>query len=173
MSAAVAVIIEAAARIGAPVLKTILADRLGGAGAEIGGVIVDAIAERAGVPKGSIEKLPPEQLDQAVLEVEKTMPLILADYNQAQRETNRLMLAEMKTDSAFGWMWRPAGMWLMLVCIAWYVFGIPLASGILSVWAGYRVDVVPSVDFGAFGTIFVTFTGLYMGGHTIKAAFRK
>ena len=79
------------------------------------------------------------------------------------------MLEEMKKETAFGWLWRPAGMWLLLFCIAWYVVLLPLLNTLLSA-AGARQGVLLIVSFSEFVPVFVTFVGLYMGGNTVLRA---
>lgn len=166
MSVILSLVLAAAARVGAPVIKSLLHDKVGGVVGDLGETIIDAVAQQAGVPSTELEQLPAEDLDKAVAAVEGDAPALLGAYLAAQKETNRLMLAEMDK-SGFGWMWRPAAMWGMLVCIAWYVFVVPLINLMLT----SPLKLV--VTFGDFTTIFVTFIGLYMGGHTAKAVFKR
>ncbi len=83
-----------------------------------------------------------------------------------------LQLAEMNKESAFGWLWRPAGMWLMLACIAWYVCFRPLLNAALAA-LGSQVTIDIGLDMATFLTIFMTYAGLYMGGNTAKAIAQK
>lgn len=174
MSALVAtVILEAAARVGAPIIKGLLKDKIGGTVGEIGGTVIDAIAAQAGVAPDQLPELPPPDLDRAIRRVEDDAPSLLAGYLASQKEANKLMLAEMGKENAFGWLWRPAGMWLMLMCIAWYIMGVPILGALLTVATGAPIEIKPFVSFSDFSTCFVTFAGLYMGGHTAKAVFKK
>lgn len=169
MSALVSILIGAAAKVGAPIIKRILEDKLGGAAGELGGVVIDAIAEKAGVAPEDIPALPADRLEAAVSAVEAETPELIAAWNDQQQETNRLMLEEMKKETAFGWLWRPAGMWLMLACIVWYVMFLPLLNTALSA-AGARERVLVTVSFADFFQIFLVFVGLYMGGNTVIRA---
>jgi Holin of 3TMs, for gene-transfer release len=172
VSAITSIVIGVAAKVGAPIVKGILEKQLGGTAGEIGGTIIDAIAAQAGVTPDQIPSLPPADIEEAVIEVEQRTPeLILAQVEQ-QKEANRLMLAEMNKDTAFGWMWRPAGMWLMLLCIAWFVMLRPLLNALLwSMGTGVQIEV--GLDVATFLGIFTIYTGLYMGGNTVIRAVQK
>lgn len=172
MSALASILIGAAVRVGASTVKSILEKQVGGVAGEIGGTVIDAIAAQAGVKPEELPTLPDEQLDEAVAKIEPIAPeLILAEVEQ-QKEANRLMLAEMNKDTAFGWLWRPAGMWLMLACIAWYVAVRPLLNAVL--WSfGTAVQIEIGLDMPTFLTIFMTYSGLYMGGNTVIRAVKK
>jgi hypothetical protein len=167
MSTVATLILGAAARVGAPLLSSLLRNKVGGVVGDVGGTIIDAVARKAGVDVPDLEKLPQKQLDDAVYQVEADAPALLDQYLAAQQEANRLMLAEMEKGKGFGWLWRPAGMWLMLLCILWYIIVLPLLSGYAS------FPIVPAVPFGDFVTVFITFVGFYMGGHTAKAVWKK
>lgn len=165
-SVILSLIAKAAVDAGAPVLTSLLRDRIGGVAGELGSSIIETVAAKAGVPSPQLENLPDADLQKAVCAAEADAPALLDRYLASQQEANRLMLAEMKKDSAFGWLWRPAGMWLFLACIAWYVILLPA----LQILTGVKIET--PVDFGSFTGVFVTYIGLYMGGHTVKA-FRK
>lgn len=166
------ILIEIAAKVGAPLVKGILQEHVGGTAGELGGVVIDAIAEKAGVPIEELPKLPEAELGAAVSSVESETPALVRAYNERQRMANELQLAEMKQESNFAWMWRPAGMWLMLVCVAWYVMIVPLLNALLSA-LGAHTSIVLIVDFASFVTIFMTYCGLYMGGNTILRSVKK
>lgn len=167
MSTVLTLVVAAAARVGAPFIQKLLRDKVGGVAGEIGSTIIDAVAQKAGVSVPELESLPDDRLESAVLAVEGEAPALLDRYIASQKEANKLMMAEMKTGSGFGWLWRPAGMWLMLLCILWYIILMPLLSAVVT------LPVVPAVPFGDFVTVFITFVGFYMGGHTAKAVWKK
>jgi hypothetical protein len=173
MSAILAsILVDVAAKVGAPIVKSILQKHVGGTAGELGGVVIDAIAERAGVPAEDLQNVPPADLGKAVAAVEAETPELVTAWTESQREANRLMLAEMQKEAPFGWMWRPAGMWLMLVCIAWYAIVRPLLNAAL--WAlGTATQIDPGIEIGNFLGIFTIYTGLYMGGNTAKSIFAK
>jgi|GEM_PF-864145 len=169
------ILIEVAAKVGAPIVKGILEKHVGGKAGEVGGAVIDAIAEKAGVTPEDLQdpfKVPAKELEKAVAEVETQAPEIVRAYTASQREMNRLQLAEMSKDSNFGWMWRPAGMWLMLVCVAWYVMIVPLLNALLAA-IGAHTTISLIVDFASFVTVFMTYCTLYMGGNTVLRSFIK
>jgi hypothetical protein len=172
MSALISILIGAAAKVGAPIVKGILEKHVGGAAGELGGTVVDAIAAEAGVSSERLPSLPEHVIEAAVASVEQITPeLILAQVEQ-QKEANRLMLAEMDKEGWFGWMWRPAGMWLMLLCIAWFVILRPLVNALL--WSfGAAVQIEVGLDLATFLGIFTIYTGLYMGGNTLIRTVKK
>lgn len=172
MSLLATILLSAATKVGAPIVKGILEKHVGGTAGELGGVVIDAIAAKAGVPVEQLEAEQADAIEAAVAAVEAESPEIIAAWTESQREANRLMLAEMGKESAFGWMWRPAGMWLMLACIAWYVILRPLLNALLAA-AGSAVSIEIGLDVGNFLGIFTIYTGLYMGGNTVIRSLRK
>lgn len=173
MSAILAgILVDVAAKVGAPIVKGILEKHVGGTAGELGGVVIDAIAERAGVPPEDLQSVPTAELERAVAAVEAETPELVTAWTESQREANRLMLAEMKQETAFGWMWRPAGMWLMHACVGWIVFIRPIVNAVL--WSfGMATQIELGIDVANFLAIFTIYTGLYMGGNTAKSIFAK
>ncbi len=173
MSAIVAgILVDIAAKVGAPIVKSILQKHVGGTAGELGGVVIDAIAERAGVPPADLPAVPAGELEAAVKQVEELSPELVAAWTESQRETNRLMLEEMRKETAFGWLWRPAGMWLMLVCVAWYIVVRPLLNAVLAA-AGSPAEIAIGMDIGNFVGVFTVYCGLYMGGNTAMRIWPK
>ncbi len=171
MSIVASVLIEAAARAGAPIVKSLLEKHVGGLAGEAGGAVIDAIAKQAGVPPERLPQVPSDRIEQAIAVVEETPDLILA-HARSQELGNELMLAEMGQESKFGWMWRPAGMWLMLACVAWLMILRPVVNAVLWAWSpGLQIEV--GLDIGNFVAIFTIYTGLYMGGHTVMRTVEK
>lgn len=166
MSALTTILIGAATKVGAPIVKRILEEKVGGTVGELGGVLIDAIAGKAGVPVDELETLPAPRLEAAIAAVEAETPEILSAWNAQQRETNRLMLEEMKKETPFGWLWRPAGMWLMLFLVAWYIVLLPILNTLLAA-VGARQGLVLVIGWPDFFQVFLTFVGLYMGGNTL------
>lgn len=166
------ILIEVAAKVGAPIVKKILQDKVGGVAGELGGTVIDAIATKAGVPPEDLQDLPRPQLEEAVAAVEQETPDMVLAYNERLKLSHDLMLAEMSKESGFAWLWRPAGMWLMLACIAWYVALRPLLNAMLAAF-GSPVTIDTGIDMATFLTIFMTYAGLYMGGNTVIRATTK
>lgn len=171
MSIVASVLIEAAARVGAPVVKSLLEKHVGVLAGEAGGAVIDAIAKQAGVPPERLPQVPPERLDRAIGIVEETPDLILA-HARSQELGNELMMAEMQKEHWFGWAWRPAGMWLMLACIAWLMFVLPVLNAMLWKWSP-GIQIQAGIDLPNFFGIFTIFTGLYMGGNTVMRTVEK
>ncbi|WP_159953058.1 3TM-type holin [Rhizobium sp. 18065] len=175
MSAITAILIAAAAKVGAGVVKDILEKHVGGAAGEIGGTIIDAIAGKAGVEPSELPTLPGPTLEAAISQVEQDAPAIILAHVEQQREANRLMLAEMDKatpETWWMWGWRPAGMWLMLLCVAWYVMLRPIVNAVL--WSfNSAIQIELGLDIGNFLGIFTIYTGLYMGGNTLLRSVKK
>jgi len=169
MSALTTILIGAAAKVGAPIVKSILEDRIGGAAGELGGVIIDAIAGKAGVSVDELERLPATKQEEAIKAVEEQSPEIIAAWTAQQREANRLMLEEMKKETPFGWLWRPAGMWLLHGLLAWLVVVRPLINAVMEA-LGARAGIEMGMDLGTFTAIYTIYIGLYMGGNTVIRA---
>lgn len=167
MSALATILIGAAANVGAPIVKGILAKHFGGTASEIGGAVVNAIAEKAGVTVEALADAPQDQIEAAVQSVESEAPELINALVTAQQQGNQLMMAEMEKQSGFGWLWRPAGMWLMLGCIGFYILLLP----ILGLVVGHPVQL--TVGFSDFVTVFVTYTSLYMGGNTAIRVLKR
>lgn len=169
------ILIGAATKVGANVVKGILEKHVGGAAGEIGGTVIDAIARQAGVEPDALPSLPPPQIEEAVSRVEADWPAIATAELERQRETNRLMLAEMDKatpESQWTWSWRPAGMWLMLACIAWYIVVRPVLNAVLQA-AGSASRIEVGLDVATFLGLFTIYTGLYMGGNTLLRSVKK
>ncbi|PTW53581.1 holin (3TMs family) [Breoghania corrubedonensis] len=167
MTALATILISAAVKVGAPLVKNILQEHFGGAGSAVGGAVVDAIAKKVGVPVEDLETVTPAVIEDAVTAVEPEVPQLIDALVTAQIQGNKLMLAEMKKDSSFGWLWRPAGMWLMLGCITFYVVLLPLLDALLG------TPLKLTVSFGEFTTVFVTYCSLYMGGNTALRMLKR
>ncbi|MGB3834464.1 MAG: hypothetical protein WA975_21670 [Mesorhizobium sp.] len=170
MSAIVAsVLIGAAAKVGAPIVKGLLEKYVGGAASDIGGMVIDTIAAQAGVAPEALPSLPAKDLEAAVAAAEAQAPQLVAAWVEQQREANRLMLAEMEKggDSWWTWAWRPAGMWIFIALFAWYAAGLPIINLLLGLLGtGERLGLI--VDVSTMVTMFMFFAGFYMGGHTVK-----
>ncbi|WP_099864749.1 3TM-type holin [Pararhizobium haloflavum] len=161
MSAIASLILDAAIKVGAPVVKSILADRFGAGGA-LAGTVIDAVAGKAGVPPEEIPSINPNDLQAAVRQVEKDSPELVLAYVAQQKEANRLMLAEMeKSEGFFGWGWRPSWMWLLGALWTWALIVAPIIKAAL--WPGMVL-----VDLAMLLGVTSLYLGLYMGGHTIK-----
>lgn len=155
-----AILAALAGGVVAPVIKKILGDKIGGAGGELAGRVVDMIAEKAGVSVDQLDTA--KDLPAAIEAVE---PEALELLVESQRLMNETLQAEMdKGGPVWTWAWRPFGMWLFLGIIAHLVFLVPVINLLLT------SPLILVMDIPTIVTLFLTYTGLYMGGHTAKAA---
>lgn len=167
MSLLAGILIEAAGRVGAPIVKGMLEKYVGGKAGEIGGEIIDVIAGKAGVPPADLPSLPADELGAAVQAAEPVAAeLVLAEVEQ-QREANRLMLAEMdKEGGTWTWAWRPAWMWLLGFLWTYALVLRPLVNAAVGA-------AIEAVDVSMLMTLTGAYLALYMGGHTAKRIMSK
>jgi len=157
------ILIDAAAKVGAPIVKQLLEKYVGGTASEIGGVVIDTIAGKAGVTPEALPSLPAKDLEAVVVATEAETPQLVAAWVEQQREANRLMLAEMdKSESWWTWAWRPAWMWFLGFLFLFRLVLVPIADAALG------SDIAAAVDLSTMMTLTAWFMGLYMGGHTLK-----
>ncbi|KQZ87212.1 hypothetical protein ASD64_07170 [Mesorhizobium sp. Root157] len=167
------ILVDAAAKVGAPIVKGLLEKYLGGAVGEVGGMIVDTIAGHAGVTADELPSLPADKIEAAVAVTEAQAPDLLIQWNVQQRQAHDLMRAEMdKGGATWTWAWRPAWMWGLLVAWAWYVFVVPMLNLFVALM-GASARLVLLVDIGTLLAVTGIFTAFYMGGHTIKDGLSK
>lgn len=157
------ILLEAAGKIAAPVIKKILADKIGGAGGDLAGKVIDAIAEKAGVPPEQLPTAP--NLPEAIAAAEPEAVELLAAHVESQRLMNETLKAEMDKDGPlWTWAWRPFGMWMFLGLVPYYAIVVPLLNVVMAAPLALVLDV-PS-----FVALLMFYAGFYMGGHTAKAA---
>lgn len=163
MSALAAILAGVAARVGAPIVKELLEHHVGGAGAAIGGAVIDAIAGKAGVQPDALPSLPADRLEAAVRAVEAETPELVAAWARQQELANELMRAEMEKGPALSWAWRPLTMWLIGFLWLWSLVLVPLVNSALAA-------AVP-VYLQELIWLTTAYMALYMGGHTAKEIF--
>lgn len=152
------ILIGAAARVGAPLVRSVLERAVGKTGSELAGAVIDEVKRRAGAER--LETLPQAEVDAAVAATEADMPAILAAWNDSQRLSLELQRAEMDRGNWFAWAWRPAAMWLTLALWAFALLVQPLANAF---GAGLSAP-----DLGMLMQFSGLYMALYMGGHTLK-----
>lgn len=150
------------------------AERLGGAfggplGGAVGGVLGGTIADAFGLPRDA----GPQQIDAAIKADPEASDKLIAIQSESEQalfaleaETLRFMEAMADKDKSEGfwsWAWRPAGMWLNLLLWFWNCIVLPVINAI----TGTAIEQVPFVELVWFTGLYA---GLYMGGHTVKAA---
>lgn len=173
MSAALAsILVAAAARVGAPLVKTLLEKHVGGPAGkiagEIGSTIIDTIAANAGVPPASLPQLPPDDLDAAVRATEAQAPELVAQWNIQQAQAIALQKAEMdKNEAVWTWGWRPAWMWFLGFLWLFRAVMVPVVD------VSIGSDMAAALPLDALFWLTTVFSGFYMGGHTIKSGLEK
>jgi len=163
MSALASILLGAASELAVPVIKKILGDRLGGAGGDIAGKVIDVIAEKAGVSPDRLPDVPAGELQDAIVAAEPNAADILMQHVESQRMMNETLKAELdKGGPLWTWGWRPGWMWLLAFIWLYALILRPLANAAFGA-------AIEAVDLTILMTLTGVFTGLYMGGHTAKS----
>lgn len=161
MSALASILLGAASELAVPVIKKILGDKLGGAGGEIAGKVIDVIAEKAGVSPEALPDLPTDDLQEAIVAAEPAAADILMHHVESQRLMNETLKAELdKGGPTWTWAWRPGWMWLLAFVWLYALILRPLTN------AAFGASI-EAIDLGILMTLTGVFTGLYMGGHSV------
>lgn len=161
MSALASILLSAAGELAVPIIKKILGDKLGGAGGEIAGKVIDVIAEKAGVSPEALPDLPTDDLQEAIVAAEPAAADILMHHVESQRLMNETLKAELdKGGPTWTWAWRPGWMWLLAFVWLYALILRPLTN------AAFGASI-EAIDLGILMTLTGVFTGLYMGGHSV------
>lgn len=159
-----AVILGIAAKIGAPIIKSIFEKKIGGVTGDLAGAVIDAVAEKAGVAPDQLSAAPVSKIEEAVRQVEAEAPEMIALYEAGLKGQFELLQTELQEgfwQSAWrwGWMYLLAFLW---VC-AFLLFPVLKAFGI----------ALDPIDSATLMTLTGWFISLYMGGHTVKEIGRQ
>lgn len=157
---AVAVILGMAAKVGAPIVKSIIEKKIGGTAGDLAGAVVDAVAQKVGVPAEQLATASVSKVEAAVKEVEAEAPEMIAVWEQGLAGQFALLQAELaegfwQSAWRWGWMYLLAFFW---TC-AFLLF--PVAKAL-----GFAID---AIELPALTTLTSWFIALYMGGHTVKS----
>lgn len=167
MSALASILLTAAGDLAVPIIKKILGDKLGGAGGEIAGKVIDIIADKAGVTPDKLPGVPDDDLRDAIIAAEPEAADILMQHVESQRLMNETLRAEMdKGGPTWTWAWRPGWMWLLAFVWLYALILRPLTN------AAFGASI-EAIDLGILMTLTGVFTGLYMGGHTALRGIEK
>lgn len=158
--AAASIILEIAAKIGAPFVKSILQKKIGGTAGDLAGTVIDAVAEKVGVPPEKLDTVPAGKIEAAVQEVEADAPDMIAVWEAGVAGQFALLQAE--TAEGFwqsAWRW----MWMYLLAFFWLCAFLlfPVSKSL-----GFVID---AIELPALTTLTSWFIALYMGGHTVKS----
>lgn len=161
MSVIGTILIAAAEKVAAPIVKSILTGKIGRAGDGLVDIVVDKVADKLGVEREDIATEPTERLETAIREVETETPEMLAVWQTGLKGQFELLQAEQREGfwpSAWrwGWMYLLGLMWTVRLMI------VPFVDAITG------LDIAPGMDLSVMMTLTGWFIGLYMGGHTLK-----
>ena len=166
MSALTGMLIGIAAKVGAPLVKEVLQRQLGGAAGNVAGSVIDMIAGKLGVEVDDLPSQDPDELGNAIKEVERDNADVLRINLESQRETSRLLLAPLEAKQpTWTWAWLPAWQWFLLLAWFWRIVLAPTVNGALNA----NVELVPLSDLAWITTVYM---GLHMGGNTAKSFFQ-
>jgi hypothetical protein len=160
MSAAItSIIVSAAAKVGAPFVKSILEKHVGGLAGSLAGTVIDQVAGRLGVEPEAISSVDQVALERAVSDVEAASPELIALYEAGLKGQFDLLQAE-QTEGFWPSAWRWG--WMYLLALLWIcaflLFPLLRACGI----------TLDPIDTATLITLTGWFISLYMGGHTVK-----
>ena len=160
MSAAItSIILGAAAKVGAPIIKRVLEKHVGGLTGTLAGTVVDQVAERLGVEPEAIPTVDEAELDNAVRDVDYAMPEVIAIYEKGLQGQFALLQAE-QAEGFWPSAWRWG--WMYLLAFFWVC-----ALLIFPIFRAFGSKLEP-MDLATLMTLTGWFIGLYMGGHTVK-----
>ena len=161
-------LIGLAAEYGAPMVRDVLAKRLGGGNTQLAIDVAGAVARRAGVQADQLEALAtnePITVGEAIAEVEREeIGQLLAVY-LAEADARAQLLAMEETEAPWKSAWRPGMMYL----IGFLWFWALLLQPVIDAWG----RVIAPVPLATLLQLTVLYLGLYMGGHTVKAVARQ
>lgn len=160
MSVLGSVLAGVAAKVGAPLVKQILERKLGAAGGELAGSVIEMVAEKVGVPVEALPDQSPDILGAAVQEVEREAPEMIALWSQGL--TGQFALLEAETKQG-GWAsaWRWGWMYLLGFFWIWRIVLLPIVNAAFG-------SSIETIDLAVLLTLTAWFISLYMGGHTVK-----
>jgi hypothetical protein len=158
-----------AAQAALPMLKGILARKLGDSGGRLAGEVVDAIAAKAGVADAAaLDELAmktPGRVIEAMRAVEQDVPEKL---NLLLKETEGRIALLQAEQTEGGWRsaWRPAGMYVIGFLWLWNAVVLHVANAVWKI-------ALPPMPFNELVQVTGLYMGLYMGGHTVKDLAEK
>lgn len=167
MSVLAAILLEAAGSLAVPVIKKILGDKIGGAGGDLAGNVIDIIAEKAGIPKEQLPDAKPKELEAAIVASEPVAAEMLVQYVESQRLMNENLKAELdKGGPVWTWGWRPGWMWLLAFLWLYALVLRPLVNAAFGA-------AIEAFDIATLLTLTGIYTTAYLGGHTVKDVMSK
>lgn len=163
-----AALISLAAQIGAPLVRDILARKIGGENAELAETVVKAVAERAGLPVGELAGAATAPgadtgpVGDAIRDVNIELAPELVALHEAELAAKVRIFEAERGDPLLARIWRPMGMYFTFLLWAWNTMILHVAN------AWWKIALPPTP-----WDVLLAWTGLYlslyMGGHTVKA----
>lgn len=156
-------LIDIATKVGAPIVKSVLEQKLGPMGGALADAVIGAIAGNAGVPAEQLPEVAaaePNIIYDAVKQTEGIAPHLVTLYGQGLAHQSAIMTAEDKEGPLqSGWRWG----WMYFLAFLWFwrLVLLPVVNAI----TGADIE---RVDLGIMLTLTSWFIALYMGGHTVK-----
>ncbi|PQV56392.1 hypothetical protein LX70_02658 [Defluviimonas denitrificans] len=161
-------LIALAAQVGVPIIRDILARKIGEGNAQLATDVIGVVARHAGVAPDQLEQLAVDEPGKVMTamvaaepEVAELVPLYMAEL-AARQETYR-MEAE---DPLWARAWRPLGMYGLGFIWLWNLVILHVANAI---WK----TALPPTDLGILLQLSALYMSLYMGGHTAKDLMAK
>jgi hypothetical protein len=159
-----AALISLAMQAGAPLVRDILTKRIGAKNAALAGEVMGLIAGRAGVDVADLSgaaKDRPDSVMEAIVDVEVTdVPGLLAIYAEDIEFAHAALEADLN-GASWKSAWRPAGMYMLGFLWVWNVVLLHVLN------AAFKI-ALPPMPFEHLFQLTAIYTGLYMGGHTVK-----
>jgi len=156
-------LISLAAEVGAPLIRDILAKKIGAQNAKLTTDVLGLVARRAGVPTeglGALAESNPDAVKAAIAKTESMAPEMISLYAAGLEGQFSLLKAEMK-QPVWTWAWRPLAMYGFGVLWFWNVIIIHIANA-------YWKIALPQTDLWMLFQLNSVYMALYMGGHTLK-----
>lgn len=159
MTPILAIIVAAAAKVGAPLVKAIVEKHAGPLAGTLAGSVIDQVASKVGVPAEELAHADPAVVESAVRSIEAETPEMIALWQAGLAGQFALLQAEQtegfwQSAWRWGWMYLLAFLW---IC-AFLLFPIIRAFGFF----------IEPIDPAQLLTLTGWFISLYMGGHTVK-----
>jgi hypothetical protein len=161
--ALIGVLIGLASDVGAPIVKSILENKIGAGNTALVETVVRSIAANAGVPIDTLPQVAQERpaiVQEAIIQTEAVSPHYVELYTAGL--TGQFALAQAEIAEGF-WpsAWRWGWMYLLAFLWVWRIVVLPVTNAAL----GANIE---TIDLGIMLTLTSWFIAMYMGGHTIK-----
>ena len=168
MSVIATAVVAAATKVGANIIREVVARHAGPGAGEIAGTLAgtvfDTVADKLGVEPIALPQVAearPEAFQDAIRETEAQMPELIALWQAGVNGQFALLQAETK-EGFWQSFWRYGWMYLLAVFWIWRIIVLPVVNRMLG------TPPIEAVEFAVLLTLTSWFMALYMGGHTIK-----